>query len=122
MKPSLSWRAAWTIGARLGGDRLHEHASLTAAPGAAGELRDQREGALLGAEVRKAQRGVGVEDDAEADVGKVVALGDHLRADQDAAVGRLEAAQDRTDASVLPPTMSASRRNTGKSTVVEDVR
>ena len=53
-----------------------------AAPGAARELRDQRERALLGAEVGEAQRRVGVEHDAERDVGEVVALGDHLRAEQ----------------------------------------
>ena len=80
---------------RVGRQRLHEHPpGGGAATGAAGELRDEREGALLGAEVGEAQGGVGVDHDAEVDVGEVVALGHHLRADQDAARGRLEGRQD----------------------------
>ena len=47
---------------RVGRGGLHEHAAAARpAPGAAGELGDQRERALLGAEVREAQRRVGVE-------------------------------------------------------------
>ena len=68
--------------------RLDEDPSARlAAPAAAGELGDQREGALLGAEVGQPQRAVGVEDDAQGDVGEVVALGDHLGADQHARLG-----------------------------------
>ena len=67
-----------------------------APPAAAGELRDQREGALLGAEVRQAQRAVGVEDDAQRDVGEVVALGDHLGADEDAATRRARTRRARS--------------------------
>ena len=71
---------------------LHEHAAAArAASGAAGELGDQRERALLGAEVGEAQRRVGVEHDAERDVREVVALGHHLRAEQQAGGGGLEA-------------------------------
>ncbi len=44
------------------------------------------------------------------DVGEVVALGDHLRADQHAAVGRLEAAQQRADAAVVARRPGPSRR------------
>ena len=81
--------------AGLGRHRLHEHAPVAAASGAAGELRDEREGALLGAEVREAQRRVGVEHDGERDVGEVVALGHHLRADEHAGRARLEAGAGR---------------------------
>ena len=54
---------------------------------------DERERSLLGAEVGKAQGGVGVEHHAEVDVGEVVALGDHLGADQHARRGVLEAGE-----------------------------
>ena len=76
----------------VGRERLDEHATaLRTAAGATRELRDERERALLGAEVGEAQRAVGVDDDAERDVREVVALGDHLRADEDPARRRLEA-------------------------------
>ncbi len=65
------------------------------APAAAGELRDERERALLGAEVGEAQRRVGVEHHAERHVREVVALGDHLGADEHAGRRLVEAAQDR---------------------------
>ena len=86
--------------ARLRGDRLHEHAPRTAPPHAPRELGDERERALLGAEVRKAQRGVRVEHHAQRDGREVVALGDHLRAQQQPALGRLEAGKQRPRASV----------------------
>ena len=76
---------------------------LAAAPDAPGELCDQRERALLRAEVGEAQRGVGVEHDPERHVAEVVALGDHLRADQDPRGRRLEAAQHRAHADPAPP-------------------
>ena len=51
---------------RVGRGGLDDHApAARPAPGAAGELGDERERALLGAEVGEAQRLVGVEDDAE---------------------------------------------------------
>src|SRR5205807_962881 len=66
--------------ARPGGQGLHQHpAAARPAPGPAGQLRDQGEGPLLGAEVGEAQRLVGVEHYAQGDVWEVVALGDHLR-------------------------------------------
>ena len=79
---------------RVGSQGLDDHPSArltaTAAPG---ELRDEREGALLGAEVGKAQARIGVEQDAEDDGAEVVALGDHLGADEDAALGGVEGAE-----------------------------
>ena len=57
------------------------------AAAAAGELRDELEGALLGAEVGQREPGVGVDDRGERDAGEVMALRDHLRADEDGAVG-----------------------------------
>ena len=80
---------------RVGRQRLHQHApAALAAPAAAGELGDQREGPLLGAEVGEPEGRVGVDDDAEDDVGEVVALGDHLGADEDPGVRLVEAAED----------------------------
>ncbi len=82
----------------LGGGRrqgLDDHLSPgLAAAAAPGELGDHREGALLGAEVGEAQRRVGVEDRAQRHLGEVVALGDHLGADQDRAARLVEAAED----------------------------
>jgi hypothetical protein len=82
----------------LGGgvERLDDHATAAlAAPAAAGQLCHQREGALLRAEIREAQRGIGVQDDAERDVGEVVPLRHHLGADQHPRVRMVEAPQDR---------------------------
>ncbi len=84
-KPSASCAAAWRSAARVRVERLHDHPpAALAAAAAAGELGDERERALLGAEVGEAQRGVGVEHDAERHVGEVVALRDHLRAHEHA--------------------------------------
>src|ERR1700683_1634843 len=88
--------------ARCGGAALHQHAALAAAPDAPGELCDQRERALLRAEVGKAQGGIGVEHDPERDIAEVVAPGDHLRADQDSRGRRLKAAQYSTHTILLP--------------------
>ena len=77
------------------GEGLHDHlAAGRAAAAAAGELGDHREGALAGAEVGEAQGGVGVEDRAQGHLGEVVALGDHLGADQDGALGLAEGGED----------------------------
>ena len=83
--------------ARLGGHGLHQHAPVPTAAGTPGELGDQGEGALLGAEVREAQGGVGVDHECQLHVGEVVSLGDHLGSDQNAQafLSRLEAAEDR---------------------------
>ena len=80
-------------GAGVGLERLHDHAPRRRAPAAAGELGDELEGALLGAEVRHREAGVGIDDGGEDDVVEVVPLGDHLRAEQDGAVGAAEALQ-----------------------------
>ena len=66
--------------ARVGLERLHDHAPRRVAAAAAGELRDQLERPLLGAEVGQAEARVGVDDRRELDAGEVVALRDHLRA------------------------------------------
>ena len=52
------------------------------AAGAPGHLRQQLERAFAGAKVRHVQRQIGVNDADERDVGKMQALGDHLRADK----------------------------------------
>ena len=60
-----------------------QHRRIAGSPaGPAGELGDQRERALLGAEVWEAQRRVGVEHDAQRYIREVVALGDHLGPEQ----------------------------------------
>ena len=66
-KPSESWRGGEAQRARVGVQRLHDHpAAALAAAAAPGELGDERERALLGAEVGEAQRGVGVQHHARA--------------------------------------------------------
>src|SRR5256885_16911267 len=68
--------------ARVRLERLHQHASRRVAAASAGELRQQLERALLGAEVRQAETRVRVDDGREGDARKVMALRHHLRADQ----------------------------------------
>ncbi|MBE7452555.1 MAG: hypothetical protein HS111_27850 [Kofleriaceae bacterium] len=68
------------------------------ATGAAGDLRQELEGALLGAEVRQRQRGVGAQDADEGDAGEVVALGHHLGADQDVDLAARDPGQHRLGA------------------------
>src|SRR5260370_31389784 len=53
-----------------------------AAAGAASDLGHQLEGAFGGAEVRHGQRTVGADDSYERDAMKIVAFGEHLRADK----------------------------------------
>ena len=79
-------------------EALDDHApAARPAPAAAGELRDERERALLRSEVGEPQCRVGVEDHGERDVGEVVPLRHHLRADEHAARRLLEAAQEVED-------------------------
>ena len=79
--------------ARVWLEGLHEHAARRIAAGAAGELRQQLERALLGPEVGQRERRVGVDDSRALDPGEVVPLRDHLRAEQYGAVTLGEAAQ-----------------------------
>ena len=72
--------------ARVGLERLDEDASRRVAAAAAGELGEELERPLLGAEVGQAEPGVGVDDRRELDAGEVVALRDHLRADEHGAL------------------------------------
>src|SRR5439155_7328695 len=74
-------------------ERLDEHAPRRAASAPPRELRDQLEGPLLGAKIREREGEIGVDDRSERDPGEVVALGDHLRPEQDGPIGRAEAAQ-----------------------------
>ena len=100
--------AAATIGA-ASGHRVctSTRPSRGPAAGAAGELGDERERALLGAEVREAQRRSASSTTPSVDVGEVVALGDHLRAEQDAAVG---APRTRASTAAAPPARPRRRR------------
>ena len=43
-------------------ERLHEHATRRVATAPPGELGEELEGALLGAEVRQAEAGIGIDD------------------------------------------------------------
>ena len=113
--PAASWAAAWRIAAASGASVCDEHPSRAlAAPAAPGELGDQREGALLGAEVGEAQRRVGVEHHAQHDIGEVVALGDHLGAHQHPRRRPLEAPQDLEMRAAPPAALSESSRKTGR--------
>lgn len=64
-----------------------------AASGAPGDLGEELEGALGGAEVGDVEADVGVEDTDEGDVGEVEAFGDHLGADEDVDFFRFEGEQ-----------------------------
>src|SRR6266540_5414489 len=68
--------------ARIGLERLHQDAAGCVASAAPGELCQQLEGALLGAEVGHAEPSVRVHDGGERDAGKVVSLCHHLRTDE----------------------------------------
>src|ERR1700747_440843 len=62
---------------------LNKYAAGQFAPaGAASNLGHQLEGAFGGAEVRHSQRTVGADDSHERDAVKIVAFGEHLRADK----------------------------------------
>ena len=78
---------------RVGLERLHEHTPRRVAAAAAGELGDQLERALLGAEVGHREAGVGVDDRGELDACEVVPLRHHLRPEQHGGLGVAEAPQ-----------------------------
>ena len=75
---------------RVGLERLDQDAAGRVAAAAARELGEQLERALLGPEVGKREAGVGVDDRGQRDPFEVVALRDHLRAEQYRPVGRGE--------------------------------
>ena len=66
---------------------LDQHAPGRVAAAAARELGEQLERALLGPEVGQREAGVGVDDRGQRDALEVVALRDHLRAEQHRPVG-----------------------------------
>jgi hypothetical protein len=83
---------------RMGGVKgLHPHFAGVAVPGvtagAAAGLHQQAEEALGRAEVAGEQRAVGVDGRHQRDVPEVVALGDHLRADQHVDLAGVHAGQ-----------------------------
>ena len=69
---------------------LDENAAGRIPSAAPRELGDQLERPLLGAEVRQRECRVGVDDRSEFDAAEVMTLGDHLRAEQDSALGGRE--------------------------------
>ena len=78
---------------RVGLERLHDHAPGRIAAAPPRELGDQLERSLLGPEVGQGQPRVCVDHRRELDPGEVVALRDHLRAEQHGALGLGEAPQ-----------------------------
>ena len=73
-------------------ERLDDHAAAAGpAAAAARELGHERERALLGAEVGEAERGVGVDDHSQRDIGEVVPLRHHLGPHQHAGPRGVEA-------------------------------
>ena len=74
--------------------------SIVATPGAAGDLGEQLEGALGGAEVGQAEREIGADHAHQRDAVHVVALGDHLGADQQVDFAGLERAQHALEVGV----------------------
>lgn len=87
--------------ARLGRHRLYEHLPFTSPSDAAGKLADERERALLRAEVREAKGGVRVEYDTKRDIREIVPLGHHLRSDQSSCRRLLEAVEQAGDTVVF---------------------
>ena len=63
------------------------------APGAAGDLRDGLRQALGGAKIAGEQPLIGIQDHHQADLGEVVALGEHLRADQNSRLAAVHAVE-----------------------------
>ncbi len=80
--------------ARVRLEGLDDHTAGRVAPAAARELGDELEGALLRAEVGEPERGIGVDDGRERNPAEVMPLGDHLRPQQDPALGGGEAPED----------------------------
>ena len=98
--PSMNSSTAWRAASRTTRDSGAHDCSSTRraralAPGAPGELDEQRERALLGAEVGHGQADVGVDRRGQPDVGEVVALRDQLRADEHRALRPREAIEHR---------------------------
>ena len=65
-----------------------------AASGASGDLSDELEGTLTGAEIRNMQAEVGVENSNQSDIGKMQTFGNHLGADEDIDLLRFEFLED----------------------------
>src|SRR3954468_2060486 len=72
--------------ARVRLERLHDDPAGGVAAAASGELGQQLERALLRAEVRQAEAGVGIDHRGELDAGEVMALCDHLGPAQNGAL------------------------------------
>ena len=88
------------VGSRL--EALHDdHALEVPAAGATGDLGEQLEGALGGAEIRQLQRKVGVDDADEGHAREVEALGDHLRAEEHVVFTGAEVRQDLSEQVLL---------------------
>ena len=121
---SRSKNAAIVLAAReldavvLGIERLDDRlAGALAAPGAAGHLRQQLKRALAGAEVGQPEPDVGRDDADQRDARKVVALGDHLRADEDVELAGGEPRQQRRQRALAPHRVAidaADRAPSGK--------
>src|SRR5471030_175294 len=76
-------------------ERLHKNLALdVAATGAAGDLREQLEGAFARAKIRLMQREVRVDYADERDVRKMQPFRDHLRADEDVGLARAKIAEN----------------------------
>ena len=71
------------------------------APGAPGGLHQQREQALGGTKVAAEERGIGIDRRDQADAPEVVALGHHLRADEDVDLARVDRAELRFERALL---------------------
>ena len=106
--------AAWAMLGAPRGQGLDDHPPAgRAAAAAPGELGDHREGPLLGAEVGEAQGRVGVDDRAQGHLGEVVALGDHLGADEDARSRPRRSRRGSRAWAPRPAAVSESSRKTG---------
>ena len=84
----LDDEVVWLVGLDEDGARFF------CAAGASGDLGEELEGPFAAAEVGHAECAVGVEDSDQRDVGEVVALGEHLGADEDVEFACAEGVED----------------------------
>ena len=93
-----------------------------AAAGSPDHLRQQLEGALGGAKIRDTEPDVGRHHADQRDLGKIVALGDHLRADEHIQLAPREAPKHAGDRAATTHRIAIDARDTRVGIVGPDLR
>ncbi len=107
----------------LGEERLDDRlAANLAAAGAAGDLRQQLERSLPCPEIRQAEADVGRDHADERHARKVMALGDHLRADEDVELASGEPRQQRGDRAAPADRVAVDARDARAGKSLADLR